>query len=212
MPDQNTTGTQTGANTPASGTGGQQQTPPNQQTSGDQGNSQQQTNGQGGTPETWDAWLAAQPEEQRTVVTRLYEAQTTGLRSALQSERDGRKALETQIRELQKSVEKGSESERKLTEMVTSLESANRRADFLEAAVKPDVGLADLEAAWIIVQAKPDDYVGKRGVDFALLKERHPGLFKSVPQTPRGNAGSGTTSDAPNGANMNDFIRKAAGR
>lgn len=195
-----------GANAATGNDAGGQQPPPAAQQGG------QQDSGAGETPETWDAWLASRPEAERTVVTKLYESQTTGLRSALQSERDGRKALETQIRELQKSAEKGSASETKLTEMVTQLEAANRRADFLEAAVKPEVGLADLEAAWVLVNAKPDDYLTKRGIDFALLKERHPGLFRAPTPTPRGNAGSGTGNSTPSGATMNDFIRRAAGR
>lgn len=209
MPDTTNGTTGTGADTSTgSGAGGQQQTPPPDQQQG----GQQQNSGSGETPETWDAWLAGRPEAERATITKLHEAHTTGLRSALQSERDGRKALETQIRDLQKSAEKGSANEQKLTEMVTQLENANRRADFLEAAVKPEVGLTDLEAAWVLVNAKPDDYLTKRGIDFALLKERHPGLFKAATPTPRGNAGSGTGGTTPSGASMNDYIRRAAGK
>lgn len=200
-------------NSTTGGAGSQQQTPPPQQQQGSTtGANTQQTNTQGETPETWESWLASRPDSERSTITALYESKTTGLRSALQNEREGRSTLEKQIRDLQKSAEKGSENERKLTEMVGALETANRRSEFLEEAIKPEIGLSDVKAAWIIIQASPDDYITKRGVDFALLKERHPSLFKTVPQTPRGNAGSGTTNDAPSGANMNDFIRKAAGR
>lgn len=197
MPDTN-------ENQQQGGTSGDQQ----QQPAPDQ---QQTTSGSGGMPDTWAAWLAAQNEEQRTVITRLYEAETTGLRGALKAERDGRAELERQVRDLQKTAEKGSDAERKLNEMVTALETANRRNEFLEQASKPDVGLADLDAAWIIIQAKPDEYVTKRGIDFALLKQRHSGLFRSAPPTPKGNAGSGTGNPAPNGTDMNAFIRRAAG-
>lgn len=174
---------------------------------------QQQTQGtdQGGTPETWQAWLEAQPEEQRTRITTLYSAHEQGLRSALDSERNQRKAFERDLNALKDKAEKGSALEQQLNGITAQLESANRRADFVEAAVKPEVGIADVAAAWIIANATPDTYFNKRGqVDFALLKQNHPALFKSA-APPRANAGNGSGQDG-GATSINDFIRRAAGR
>ena len=49
---------------------------------------------QAAAPENWQAWLQGQPEEQRAVIARLYEAETQGLKSALRSEREARGGLE----------------------------------------------------------------------------------------------------------------------
>lgn len=182
----------------------------------------QQSNGQNGTQTnqtgagetqapTWDSWLAAQPETQRTTIAALYEAQTQGLRTALQSERQAKGDIEKQVRELQKGAEKGSDAEKRLNEMVSQLESANRRADFVTEAVKPEHAVADINAAWIIASAQADTYFDKRGnVNLALLKQNHPALFKGA-VTPRANAGSGAGQSGGT-VTMNDIIRQRAGR
>lgn len=181
-----------------------------QQQQGAQG--EQQPNADGGTPETWDAWLGAQPEDQRTRIATLYQAHEQGLRSALESERGERKRFEQQVRDLSKSVEKGSALEQQLNATLTQLETANRRADFVEQAAKTENGVADIAAAWIIASAQADTYFDRKGnVNFALLKQNHPTLFRGA-VTPRANAGAGTGQTGDGKHSMNDFIRKSAGR
>lgn len=178
---------------------------------------EQQQNGQptntntSETPETWQAWLEAQPEDQRVRITTLHEGHTQGLRTALDNERAQRREFEKQLRELTPKVEKGSALETQINTITAQLDSANRRADFVEAAVKPEIGIADVAAAWIIANANADTYFDKRGrVDFALLKQNHPALFKSA-APPRANAGNGAGQDGGT-SNMNDFIRRQASR
>ena len=59
---------------------------------------------QGGTPATFEAWLAGQADEAKS----LYEAHTQGLRSALETERQQRKDLAHQLREATKGLQEGS--------------------------------------------------------------------------------------------------------
>lgn len=164
----------------------------------------------GAMPETFDAWLATQPDNVKT----MYAAHTQKLQSALQSERSTRSDLEKQLREAAKKQKDGSDEQANLTKMADELGVANRRADFYEAAVKPEVNAQDLEALWVLANAKPDDYFDKRGnVNFVLLKERHPGLFKQAASAARGNAGNGTGGQgAATKTNMNSILRRAAGR
>lgn len=167
---------------------------------------------QGAMPDSWDAWLVTLPEDQRPTVAALFEGRVQKVHDALKDERENRKALEKQLTALAGKAEEGSEAKTQLTAMVTELERATRRADFLEAATKPDIGVSDTKAAWLIVNAEPDDYLDKRGnVNFTLLRERHPGLFGQKAPLPKVNAGNGTGQDAPVNTTMNDFIRRARG-
>lgn len=183
-------------------------------TTGAQGDPNAQSTGQEGqeaeTHETFDAFLATQPD----TVKALYQAHTQGLQNALKSERTQRSTLEKQLREAAKKQPADSAEQANLTKMADDLAEANRRADFFQEAAKPEVGLTDPHLAWLAINANAEDYVNKRGdVNFVLLKERHPGLFKQVVAAARGNAGNGVGTGAGAGkTNMNTMIRKAAGR
>lgn len=166
----------------------------------------QQPDAGGETPQTFEGWLTTAPED----VKALYEQHTTGLTSALKDERENRKALEKQLREWRDKAEKGSDAETRLNETLTALETTQRRADFLESATKPEVGVADTKAAWLIVNAEPDTYIDKRGnINFALLKQNHPALFRT--KLPTANAGNGSGQEGGK-VDMNAIIRQAAGR
>lgn len=169
--------------------------------------------GQTPTPQTWDEWLATQPEAQRTQISGLYERQNSKLLSALDRERDERKGLQKQLRDMAKTADTGSDVQTQLTAIADQLAAAERRADFFREAANPKVGLVDGEGAWLIANSKPDEYFDKRGnLNVDLLKERHPGLFAQPKPTPRGNAGNGTQQEPGSAAGMNQFIRRAAGR
>lgn len=165
------------------------------------------------TPESWDAWLATQPEAQRTTIASLYEKQTSGLKSALTEERTQRKDLEKQIRDLAKGAEAGSKAQQDLTGMADQLAASERRADFYEAAAKPEIGLTGVKAAWVLMNADPGTYFDRKGnPDFDLLKQEHPYLFGQVKPVPRGNQGNGTQTTPAPATTMNDWIRRQAGK
>lgn len=165
------------------------------------------------TPDSWESWLATQPEDQRTTISSLYEKQTAGLKSALDNERQQRKDFEKQARELAKTAEKGSDAEKQLTQMADQYAAAERRADFYEAAAKPEIGLVGVKAAWTLMNAEADRYFDRKGnPNFDLLKQEHPYLFGQVKPTPKGNQGNGTNGQTSAGQSINDMIRAAAGR
>lgn len=157
------------------------------------------------TPQSFDDWLKDQPE----TIKSLYSTHTSGLKSALQKERDDNKALTKQLKELSGKLEEGSEARKALDGITQQLEVESGRADFYEEASSK--GVADLKLAWLAIQAE-EDLVHRGKVDFDALKERHPQLFAQQPPIPRGNAGSGAGQPPGGASDMNTLIRKASGR
>jgi hypothetical protein len=150
--------------------------------------------------------LGALPDQDR----QLYEQHTTGLRSALDSERQQRRDLEGQIKQLAGKMKEGSDERRRLDEMSTQLATANERADFFEEGARPEIGCSNLGLAWLAIQARREDFVKRGRIDWAGVKATYPQLFAS-PLPPVGHAGTSTQaqSTAPT---MNQMIRRAAGR
>jgi len=157
------------------------------------------------TSQDFETWLEDQDDE----VQELYESHTSGLKSALDSERETRRALEKQLREAAEAADEGSEAREKLEEVAAAAETANAQADFYEDAHA--AGVSDLRLAWIVVQQDEtlQDRYGKP--DFAKLKEQHPALFTDGQKPPPGNAGAGAATETP-AEDMNTRIRKAARR
>lgn len=191
------------------------QTPPSTPPNGQDGKqTPPQTPPPNETPATWETWLAAQPEAQRQQIETLHSTHTAGLKSALDSERQSRRDLEKQVKDLAKAEKDGSDAQQRLNSIATELETANRRADFYETASKPEIGLVDVKAAWVLTNAEADVYFDRKGsVNFELLKREHPSLFAQPRPTPRGNIGNGAGQGGQgSGADMNAIIRSAAGR
>lgn len=179
------------------------------------GQGQGQSEGGTPTPETWEAWLAARPEAERTVIQALHDAHTSGLKTALDNERDERKRLAKELQTAADKLKDGDASKQQLTEMADKLHAASAKADFFQDAARPEIGLTDPEAAWIIASAKGDAFRDRRGnIDFELLKAAHPGLFRQAapPKPPKGNAGDGVQGEQPRSVTMNDYLRSGLGR
>lgn len=154
----------------------------------------------------FDTWLGEQPEQ----VRKGYEGKTTGLHSALESERAQRKEFAKQLKELTSKAEKGSEAEKALGEMSTRLEQAEQRAAFYAEASRPEIGCTNPKAAFLVASA--DGLFTKRGdPDWNAIKAQAPELFASR-KAPPGNAGSGNGSPPAKTGGMNAYIRSAAGR
>jgi hypothetical protein len=161
---------------------------------------------QGGKqPESWEAWLQEQPEETRTLVASLYEAQTQGLRSALRAEREQRGGLEKQLREIGKQLEEGSAARTQLEAMATDYESAQQRVAFYESAPSD---LVNPKLAWLAAQ-ELDAFDRRGNVAWDALRKQFPELFKQ--KVTSANAGSGAQG-SPKPFDMNDALRDAAGR
>jgi len=163
---------------------------PNETQGGSQGQGEPgagQGQQEGGTPESWDAWLEAQPQEVRA----LYETHTSGLRSALQSEREQRDDLARQLREATGALEEGSAAREALEQVNVQLEAAQRQADFYAEAARPETGCTNPRLAYLAAQEI--DVFDRRGnVNWERLKEQFPELFKKQGPAPtHGGEGSG---------------------
>lgn len=154
---------------------------------------------------TFDGWLEKQPDK----VKGLLDTHTKGLKNALDSERESRKKLEKDLRDLAGKAEAGSEAQKQLTGMADQITEADRRADFYEAAHA--AGVSNLKLAYMVSTA--DNLFDRRGnPDFEALKTAYPELFGGKAKAPVGNAGSGTGDNKKMGRSMNDYIRTASGR
>lgn len=132
-----------------------------------------------------------------------------GLRSALTNEREGRKALERQVRELSKKADAGSEVQKQLDSIAGNLAQETQRSTFYETA--HSAGVKNLRLAWLAAQdAKLINNDGS--VDMAKLKETAPELFaSSKPAVPSANGGTGSGNPPAQQRSMNDVLRSAAG-
>ena len=160
---------------------------------------------EGETPPTWDAWLEAQPEQVKT----LYSQHSAGLLNTVKATRSERDEMAKQIKQLAKGQAEGSEAKKALEEMGAQLERTERRASFLEDAMKPEIQCRNARAAWLLAEAE-SLFTKKGEPDWDAIKREAPELF-GMPNA-NANAGVGTGQPPPSKKNMNDFIRAASGR
>lgn len=162
------------------------------------------------TPSNWEEYIGSLPEKQRTVVQKFYDDKNADLLSTVKNTRKERDTFSTQLRDAAKKLEKGSESEQRLTEQANQLDEANRRADFYEEA--PGQQCNNPKAAFLI--AKAGDHFTKSGLpDWKAIKDAAPQLFgETVVKKPKGKGGAGAgTEDGATPPSVNDWIRKQAG-
>lgn len=185
---------------------------PDDKTTEKQGGGQSQTDGKPvddkvPTYENFDAFLAAQSDEVRT----LHKAHEAGLKGALQKEREAREDTAKQLREAAKAAEENPTLKAQLEKLATDQEAANRRADFYEAASKPEVGITNLKLAYTVAVA--DELFDKKGnVDFKAMKADYPELFASEKPAIPGHGGTGRRGEKTGPSDMNETIRELARR
>jgi signal recognition particle GTPase len=179
-----------------------------QQGQGQQGQTQQQgqqnQSQQQQAVKSWDEIYKALPEDQR----KAYDEHVQGLNNTVKATREERNGLQEQLKALLPKAEKGSELEKALNDALVKLDIADKRSNFIEEAVKPEIGCHNLKAAYALAQADPDKYFKRNGAaDWEALKADAPELFG--PKVPDGNGGDGTNNGGKP-TNMNDLIRNAA--
>lgn len=153
---------------------------------------------------TFEEFITKQPED----VRKLYESHTTGLRNTIQATREERDNLSKQIKDLLPKAEKGSELANQLTNLQKQLETSDRRANFAEEAIKPEIGCSNIKAAFALAVA--EDLFDKHGLpSWDAIKKTAPELFKKS-NIPDGNGGEGGEGGVET-KNMDGFIRKRAG-
>lgn len=156
---------------------------------------------------TFESWLTGQDEATQSLIG----DHIAGLKSALDSERNGRKTLEKQLRDAAKQLESGSEAQKQLEQMAADLNAASTRASFYEAA--HGAGVRNLPLAFIA--AREAGLLDGDGIaNLKAMQERFPELFAAPgPTAVPSHAGNGTQRPAPaSEPSMDAFIRKAAGR
>jgi hypothetical protein len=175
------------------------------------GNQDPKPNEPGETPAEafadWDALVKAHPE-----VEKLYEGKTTGLKSALDKERDKASEAAKELRRLAKEAdEKTAAALTKLAdEKDAEVASARQESAFYREAAAAGVPGDKLTRAWLI--CKNGDYFTKRGdPDIQALKDELPELFAApaVP-TPHISAGHGTQQPPAAAHTFDEIFRKAA--
>ena len=163
-------------------------------------------------PANWDEYVATLPEEQKTVVEKLYNEKNQTLLNAVKATRQERDTFAAQLREAAKKAEKGSELEGLFTKQADQLDEANRRADFYEAASSKDC--KNPKSAYAI--AKVGDMFTKDGLpDWKAIQEEVPELFGKAEKSEKlpkgkGNAGSGTGERPAAPTSFSDMIRRQA--
>ena len=153
-------------------------------------------------PVDFEVWLQAQPDN----VKALYETHITGLKSALSTIRAEHDDYKKQLTSLSKQVEKGSEAEKQLLEVMGKVELAERRATFMEEAIRPEIGCKNPRTAYALATAE-ELFTRNGSPDWSQIKLAAPELFMAGA---KGKAGSGT-GDELKPQDMNAFIRRAAG-
>ncbi|OGO13260.1 MAG: hypothetical protein A2Y53_06965 [Chloroflexi bacterium RBG_16_47_49] len=154
-------------------------------------------------PENFEVWLQAQPEN----IKQLYETHVTGLKNTVAATRTERDDFKKQLGTLAKAAEKGSETEKLLQEALGKIDVAERRATFMEEAIRPEIGCKNPRTAYALATA--EELFGKNGSpDWTQIKAAAPELFGAG--NAKGKAGAGTGEELKTG-DMNAYIRKAAG-
>lgn len=127
--------------------------------------------GDGGAPtfETWYGGLDAATKA-------LLDGHTSGLKNALDAERNERKSLSSKLADLQKGAEKGSDLEKQLSELQANLKGHEAQSAFYDAAHAN--GVTNLKLAWLA--ANEAKLVTDKGVDWAAFKTQFPELFRVV--------------------------------
>lgn len=162
-----------------------------------------QSEGQAQTFENFEQWIAAQQDD----VQGLFESHVSGLKAALNSERENRKSLQKAVKDLQATAGTAEDLQARLTQLESQLAEQGNYARFVEAAAAANV--KNLRLAWLAV--KEYNLLDSRGdVDLEELKGRVPELFARPASIISAGAGAGAPPATT--PNMNDLIRSAAGR
>jgi hypothetical protein len=109
------------------------------------------------------------------------QAHTGKLAGALKTERDARKALEQQAKELAGQAAAGSDAQKQLQTLQAQLAATERRATFAEQAAGR---VSDPALAWMAAERAGLVDATSGQVDLAKLQILHPALFTPAPTAP----------------------------
>ena len=154
-------------------------------------------------PITWEAFIGSQDE----TIQGLYRSDVEGLKNTVTATRKERDTMADELRDAAGKLEKGSDAETKLTDMVTKLEATEKRLMFAETA--PKQGCTNIKAAYLL--AENDNLFDRKGnPDWVAIKEAGPELFRTT--SANSGAGSGTGQQIETAFDMDKIIRQAVGK
>lgn len=164
-------------------------------------------------PQSADEWYDSLDETTRGVVDAYASGSAAKLKTALDQERQQRKAFEKQVKELSGKVGSDDKIKGEIDNLHSQLTESNLKASFYEAAAE-QAGLPAKRYAAAYKIARLDGLIDDEGtVDWKALQEQHDYLFVSAPQEPTrkpGSAGSGVNGKPPQPSrSMNDLIRRS---
>ena len=152
---------------------------------------------------TYKNWMGQQTKEIQALVTE----NVTGLKSALESERENRKGVETQLRTLAEELE--GDHKEAIENMANQLDAVTLQNDFYEDALAE--GVNNPKLAFVV--AKEYKLIDRKGrVNFDKMRVDFPELFGVLPKGSKGGAGAGLNQDLESAQTMNTLMRKAVGR
>jgi hypothetical protein len=165
------------------------------------------TDGDSETPEplNFETWHEAQPEP----VKILLQSHVAGLKSALTSERDARTTAEKAMRDAASKMKKDSDEQKELLGLADDLQEATVKADFYEQA--HDAGVTNLQLAYLAAK-EGGLFDGRGNVNFEAMKLKFPELFGTKKPAPPAHGGEGGGDQIRTKEDMNQFIRREAGR
>lgn len=150
--------------------------------------------------EEFDKWLESQDESTKILITERFSK----LENTVRATREERDTFKKELLEISKKVTEDSEAGKQLGELRDKLEATERKANFLESAVRQ--GVTRPNAAYALATSE-NLFTDKGTPDWDRIRESIPEIFK-VSNT-KNNAGSGTANALPD-RDPNTVIREAA--
>lgn len=167
--------------------------------------------GQGASDFT--SWLNAQPDDVKTVVQPLFDAQIQKLTNTVKATREERDTLTQQLRDASKKLDEGSDQRVELEKLATQLEESGRKSSFYEEAI----GQKCLNPKATYALATAENLFDSKGrPDWKAIAETAPQLFGEAvsrnPRKPKNTSGAGSSGAQGAGSqSISDWIRNQAG-
>ena len=94
-------------------------------------------------PMVFDEWIVGQEEPIKALINNRFSA----LENTVKATRDERDEVKKQLKDLSKAQAEGSDAKKALEETIAKLETTERKASFLEDAMRPEIQCRNAKAA-----------------------------------------------------------------
>ena len=147
-------------------------------------------------------WMGQQTKEVQALVT----GNVTGLKTALESERENRKGVESQLRTLAEQLE--GDHKEAIESLANQLDDLTLQNDFYEDAIAE--GVTNPKLAFVVAKEyKLIDHKGR--VNWDKMRADFSQLFGILSKGSKGGAGAGMNEEPQSADDFNKAIRRAAG-